>query len=259
MLLTTTYRPDVSLQERAQEIAGEWGIRYVDRGQLSIPRLKERYFVHNVIVIGSNEVKVYSETGEERFFHPSLAMIRMKRLLRGEHDVLMDWCEAKPGDIVIDGTAGLGADAMIFSHRVGPQGQVHAVESEFFPSLILAIGARYITTELSALNDAMKRLKVYHQSHLEFLKKWRDQSADIVYFDPMFHEGKISSSAISGLRLWANPDSLSALSLDEARRVARRWVVIKDSRRSPIFNHHKMEVLSRGHGDFTYGRLLPKA
>eukprot|EP00966_Prymnesium_polylepis_P207626 4809377-Prymnesium_polylepis.1 len=53
-------------------------------------------------------------------------------------------------------------------------------------------------------------------------------SADVVYFDPMFRRPTKSSTAFDVLRTLAHKDSLSHEALAQARRVARRAVVVMD-------------------------------
>src|SRR6185436_6210025 len=62
---------------------------------------------------------------------------------------------------------------------------------------------------------------------VEFLKAQRPQSFDCVLFDPMFGRRKKASPAFELLRSYADHQPLPAEAIGLARRVARRWVVVK--------------------------------
>jgi 16S rRNA G966 N2-methylase RsmD len=55
-----------------------------------------------------------------------------------------------------------------------------------------------------------------------------DNAFDIVFFDPMFRKPLLKSQAISPLRLLANNDPLEKSIIEEACRVAKRRVVMKE-------------------------------
>ena len=62
-----------------------------------------------------------------------------------------------------------------------------------------------------------------------------DDSFDAVYFDPMFRHPFMESAGIHPLRFLADPRPVSAEAIREARRVARRRVVLKESSKSGEF------------------------
>mmetsp|Transcript_51321 Transcript_51321/g.109659 ORF Transcript_51321/g.109659 Transcript_51321/m.109659 type:complete len:96 (-) Transcript_51321:81-368(-) len=66
-------------------------------------------------------------------------------------------------------------------------------------------------------------------------------SADVVYFDPMFRNAAKSAAGFDVLRGLAFPGALSNEALVEARRVARRSVVVMDQR-----GGHELERLGMG-------------
>ena len=62
---------------------------------------------------------------------------------------------------------------------------------------------------------------------IDILRAQPDPSADVVFFDPMFTRPRKSSTAFEVLRRYALHQPLDAQTLSEARRVARRQVIIK--------------------------------
>ena len=52
-------------------------------------------------------------------FHPSMGFVRLKRVLNGKPDPMLEASGMEEGDSVLDCTAGLGADALVFSGKGG--------------------------------------------------------------------------------------------------------------------------------------------
>ena len=61
-------------------------------------------------------------------------------------------------------------------------------------------------------------------------------SVDCVMLDPMFDQPKKSSPHFELLRKFADHRPLDRETLDEARRIARRWVVVKGGRYTKQFD-----------------------
>src|SRR5690606_5651693 len=81
-----------------------------------------------------------------------------------------------------------------------------------------------------ALDPASAPLRVVHAEALAFLKTLPDASEDVILFDPMFSRPKKAQPAFEVLRRHATHVSLSPELLEEARRVARRRVLVKAGR-----------------------------
>ena len=82
-----------------------------------------------------------------------------------------------------------------------------------------------------------------------------DHSVDVVYFDPMFDENIIESNGIRELTHLAATHSLTDKILQEAKRVARKRVVLKDHYRSPRFEQFSFNVCKRKTAKFHYGYI----
>lgn len=89
-----------------------------------------------------------------------MALVRVKRMLRGESDLLIEASGAAPGDVIVDCTAGLASDSIVFSFAVGAQGSVTSVESEDIPAMLIHEGLAAYESEVTELNEAMRRISV---------------------------------------------------------------------------------------------------
>lgn len=154
-----------------------------------------------------------------------------KRLHQLENDLLVKLGELRPGDAVLDCTLGLGADAAVAAHVVGESGRVVALEK----SRALACLAQ------TGLDD----VDVRWADHVEFLRAAKPKSFDVVLFDPMFGRAQKASPAFELLRRHADPSPLLPETLELARAVARRWVVVKGSRYSQDFKRLKLTPYAR--------------
>lgn len=85
------------------------------------------------------------------------------------------------------------------------------------------------------LHSAIKRVQVINADYNDYLKKLPDKSVDVVYFDPMFRHPLMDSHNINPLRGVADHRPLSIAALQEAHRVARYRIVMKENSRSREF------------------------
>ena len=67
-----------------------------------------------------------------------------------------------------------------------------------------------------------------HADHAAWLADAPARSFDVVVFDPMFRHARAEPGGFDVIRRLADPRPLSPEALARARRVARRWVVVKD-------------------------------
>ncbi|WNQ09170.1 class I SAM-dependent methyltransferase [Paenibacillus aurantius] len=253
MIVTTSYNPSETIVGRSRQWAAELGAQWVPRRRLSIRQLRERYATAGILLQTERQLQYYPEGEDFLYFHPSMAHVRIKRLERGEPDPMLELSGARPGDAILDCTAGLASDALVFSYAAGASGKVTALESERVLALLLREGLQAYPTDLAPLEEAMRRIEIRHAEHLSYLRSQPDDSCDIVYFDPMFRLPLEDSSAISPLRQAANPHPLSPEAVKEAVRVARRRVVLKDHRDSPEFERLGFYRPKRTRTKITYG------
>lgn len=234
MLVTTCETPAEAETALASDIADKWEAHFVPRERQTLNKLRQRYGGEALLVVGQRDIRYYSEGRPPLFFHPSMAMIRLKRLLAGRVDTMLAAADIRPGDSVIDCTMGFASDAIIFAYAVGSTGRVVALESEPLPYLLAVHGLAAYDTGLLALRDAMRLVQPVNEDHLRYLRRQPDRSADVVYFDPMFRSPR-SSASIEPLREMANSAALREEAVEEARRVARRCVLLKETATSGEF------------------------
>ncbi|MCQ6560187.1 class I SAM-dependent methyltransferase [Paenibacillus mendelii] len=235
MIVTTAQKPSVSLYMHARQLTAELGGRLVERRQESLNGLKRRYNDNCLLVVDERGLRYYNDSEEPLYFHPSMAYVRVKRLRKGERDPLIDLSGCVPGDRIIDCTAGLGSDAIVFSYAAGPAGHVTALESEPILCTVVREGLQTYVTDHEDVNDALRRIEMKCMGHKQWLQEQPDKSVDIVYFDPMFRQPIHDSAALQPLRGLANKEALDAESIAHAVRIARKSVVLKEHRDSGEF------------------------
>lgn len=253
MIITTGEQEPAKSVQRALALAEESGAVYVRRANQSLDELRRRYGDKDILVILENAVRLSGSSENPMVFHPSMSYVRAKRVLKGEPDLLLEAAGVMPGDHVVDCTAGLGADSIMFAVGTGESGKVTAMESSFPLYMLLKEGLRSYKSAIPAFNSALARIEVRFTDHLEGLRLMPENSADIVYFDPMFRDPTLESSALSPLRSYANGAALAEEAIAEARRVARKAVVLKEKRDSGEFERLGFEKPARGRSKITYG------
>ena len=70
---------------------------------------------------------------------------------------------------------------------------------------------------------------------LDYLKQQYNDSVDVVYFDPMFEETIDASTGLQSIQRMADYSGLTNELIEEAKRVAKKRVVLKAHFRSPMF------------------------
>jgi len=159
----------------------------------------------------------------------------------------------KAGDTVLDCTAGLCSDAIVFSYASGHTGKVIAMEASKVLHAIVREGLQAYKTGLTDIDQAMRSVQAVHGEHLELLARMEARSADIVYFDPMFEKPVTTSSSISPIRSQAIKESLNPEAVKEALRVARKRVVLKDHRDSGQFERLGFRLAKASNSAVAYG------
>nr|WP_274365315.1 MULTISPECIES: class I SAM-dependent methyltransferase [unclassified Paenibacillus] len=258
MVVTTPYDPPPELIERSRKAAAELGGQWVARRGMSLSKLESRYAPEHLVVVGQEGIQWHTggAGGKPFFFHPGLSVVRIKRMMDGQKDAMLAACRFEPGDAVLDCTAGLASDSIVFSYAGAGRSEVTALESRFPLYYVVSAGLRSYTAELEPITEAMRRIRAVHADHLAYLAALPDRSADIVYFDPMFRDPVHASSGISPLRALADERTLSHEAVREACRVARKCVVLKELRDSGEFERLGFSVDSRSQSKIAYGVIL---
>lgn len=237
MIITTGLEPNQLTCEHAEQLAKQFGLPLIKRRDESLANLRHKYQVDAILVVSAKGARMEQEGKPPFFFHPNTAAFRIKRLERGDTDTMLSACQIQSGDTVLDATVGLGSDSIVFSHAVGASGRVVGLESERMIALLVADGlSKWQGT--SSLTEAMRRVEIVACNHLSYLKEQPEKSFDVVYFDPMFELAIEESSGISGMREFANHTPLQQVAIDEALRVARRRVVLKEGKTGKLYERY---------------------
>lgn len=239
-------------EKKARELAIEFSLQNIERRSYTISQIKRLEGDDEVLVVGTNELIFYGRNNCELFFHPSLARIRITSMLKNSDDRLVKISGVVQGDSVLDCTMGLATDAIVFSHKVGITGSVTSVESEIIPYVLCREGLGTYVSGIEYLDNAMRRISVIKSNHSNYLKSLPDKSFDIVYFDPMFRK-RMKSVALDALRDVANKDSVSIESITEAKRVARKRIVLKENVVGGEFEKLGFDSIFKKGGGVCYG------
>ena len=255
MVLTTAQKVNGRLIEKTEKISQELGVPYVSRKDRSLQRIYDDEKTNQILVVLDKQIKWYTRGIENPFFfHPGLSVVRIKRLLRGDNDIMIQACQLQPGDYFLDCTLGLAADAIVASFVVGDKGRVVGVESESMVAYLVGHGLKEVQ-QFPEIDQASRRIKVIHGNHLRLLEQMPDKSMDVVYFDPMFRRSIEVSSSVQQLRLFANLEPLSNAVMDQAKRVARKRVVLKERKHSGEFSRLGFSMISKENKEVAYGVL----
>lgn len=243
--VTTSNAPTEKTRTEAEELAFRWGIPFIQRP--NAPKDGEPCFIVERTRL------VYRAGGRDLFFHPSMALPRVKRLISGDTDHLVNALAAVPGSSILDCTLGLASDAIVASYYVGENGRVVGIEGSRVLYEIVRFGLSNYVSGLQPLDDAMRRIKLVHGDYNEYLPGLSGKSFDTVYFDPMFRHPK-AGAAIGAFRELAFPDAVPSAAIREAERIAKKRVVLKESRKSSEYQRLGIETLQGGrYSEFGFG------
>jgi 16S rRNA G966 N2-methylase RsmD len=253
MIITTARKGADVLEEKALRFSLELAAPFIRRSEASVQDLIQHYEA-DVLVIGKGKVTLYSKDGGEPFFyHPNSAMFRVKQFQKTNYDPLVASADLSKGMSFLDCTLGLASDSLVAQIAVGKSGRVTGLEANQTLASIVRHGLGSWQDGGALMIDAMRRIEVVHAHHKDYLQNLADHSFDVVYFDPMFEQHLSNSTGIKALKQFACHDDLSKQVIDEAIRVSRSRVVLKDHYESDRFNRYGFHVMKRQHATFHYG------
>lgn len=230
----TTSQDNPLLQETAQITAKVLQLEFIPRQRRSLEKIKTIHGLDLLIVVEHEQIVL---KGEEAFFwHPGMAVPRLKALRKGKKDPMVEATGLREGCTLLDCTLGLASDALVSAYIVGTTGHVTGLEKSKFIAFITKWGLENFKGQNAHIKNLTSRINVLNASYEEYLQEQPDNSYDIVYFDPMFRQGYTHSSSMNALRPLADDMPLSPNNLLEAIRVARARVVLKESSRSQEFH-----------------------
>ncbi|ATP39954.1 hypothetical protein CSE16_07765 [Solibacillus sp. R5-41] len=252
-IVTTAGRPDDLSLQLVNAACQALNAKVVPRKKRSVSKLMDEYTA-NIIVAGKNRYEYYANGAESPFFfHPNSAAFRLKRVARGEEEPLLKACQLLSGDSFLDCTLGIGSDSMVAAYAVGAVGRVIGLEVDQNIAFIVQNGMKtYDTTELP-LTECMRQIEVVHTKAVDFLQQQPDNSFDVVYMDPMFEEVIEEATNFEALRHAGSHIALDAEWIREAKRVAKKRVVLKAHYKSEFFEQYDFVRDVRLTAKFHYG------
>ena len=230
LIVTTPLHPSPAETQGALEAAARYGLTFVARERRPLTRVVAAAGAQAALVLSASRAALVM-AGAEHAWSPGVGALRMKRHLAAragepvpptDRDPFLDTAALRPGDLVLDCTAGLGADALVAAAAIGPGGKVVGLESSLPLAAWTGEGLRRFSDEPA------RRIEILHADHVEFLATAAARSFDVVVFDPMFRHARAEPGGFDVVRRLSDPRPLAPEALERARRVARRWVVVKD-------------------------------
>lgn len=215
--VTWSVHADRATRARARDIAERCGLMVCERAEVG----------HRTAIVVEKQGAYALREGESFRSHPGMGLLRVRRLLAGDpHDQLLNVAGIRDGEHVLDATFGFGQDALVLAWAAGANGRVTALESSRTLAALAFAGMPYWAEPGAELG---RRIDLRHADHAVFLERAPDRSFDVVVFDPMFRRPKAAAPGFDFLRTVANDQALSPEIVAQARRVARRLVVLKDA------------------------------
>lgn len=253
MIVTTSGRTNEDMISFAREVAKDLQVNYILRKKQSILSIQEAY-QEDVLVVGKDRLELHPfNSSDPLFFHPNSSMFRVKRIMNGESDHFLEIVNLHEGYTFVDCTLGLGSDSIVASYLVGDSGQVIGVEENETLAYIVSKGLQKWETGIQEMDQAFRRIKINVCHHQQYLESLPDNFADVVYFDPMFTEEITESTGISGIRSLALYEPITIETINQAKRVAKKRIVLKDHWKSEHFERLGFIVRKRKTAKFHYG------
>lgn len=255
MIITTGGRTDEVNIGKARALAAKYNHPYIERNKKSIDVLFDIYET-DIIVAGREKLTLFPlSTKKPIYFHPSIGMLRAKRILKGENDTFIEAAGIKENMSVLDCTMGLAADSTIASLTVKKGGKITAIEANPLLYILVTEGLKIYQSNVTEIDKAMRRIKTVHANHTDYLKTLSDNSFDIIYFDPMFQETITASSAIRKINKQTVKAGLTLETIKEAKRAAKQRIVLKDHWKSKRFEKLGFEQMKRKTSQVNYGYI----
>jgi len=230
VVVTTPLRPSADEEQAAREAATRHGLPFAGRGHASLESLLSGAGADAALILTTTAAILATGEADQRW-SAGMGLLRMRRSLARlegrpvsptDRDPFLEAAGIRPGDEVLDATLGLGADALVAAAACGQGGRVVALERSPVLAAWVAEGLRRLEVEPA------RRIEVRAEEHLAALTALPSRSFDVVVFDPMFRHARAQPGGFELVRALADARPLSAEAVAQARRVARRWVIVKD-------------------------------
>lgn len=253
VIVTTGQKTTTDFIVKAKSIARQLNANFVSRNNESIDALRDREKKDIILVVSKQGLIAHTPNGE-LFFHLNMAQLRIKNLLAGKLDNMVKAMGLEAGMSVLDCTLGLATDAIIESYIVGDQGKVVGLEVSPITACIVREGLKQYKTEDQSIQRALGRIEVIDADYNAYLLQLPDDSFDVVYIDPMFRRPIKESINLQPMRYVADHRAVAPDILHEAKRVAKKCVVMKETNCSSEFKRLQIEhVVGGKYSSVNYG------
>lgn len=231
MIITTSYRPTTKQLTIAHQIAQQFNINFISRNKYTIAKLHQ-YYGERLLVVDEQKIVLYLSQQSPIHFHPNSAMFRIKRLQQGQIDPLIEMCELKSNDLILDATFGLGSDSLVLASQL-TSGKIIATEANENLATIMMAGMQH--HPYRQLQSSIDKITLLQQHHYDYLLQCDDNSFDIVYFDPMFDTTIVASSALQQVKHTMAYEMITQATIEQALRVTRRAVILRNHFKNRAF------------------------
>ncbi|MEA3401832.1 MAG: class I SAM-dependent methyltransferase [Armatimonadota bacterium] len=258
-VVTTSRRSDPELAARAVGWAQRLQVPFVPRAGRSLASLCREEGVEAALTVTAERVGLVIPSEDvEYFFHPSMARTRIRNIIDGMSDPMVSAMGLQAGDSVLDCTLGRATDATVASWVVGEEGRVVGYEADPLVGALTISGLQSYEIEGPGVQEAMRRIDARHGDCREVLPTFPEAGFDVVYFDPFFEQTIGRSQAMQPLRRLGVHQPIGEEAYQEARRVARRCVVVKCRRSDEALDLPGIERVEGGGGSrVQYAVLSP--
>jgi 16S rRNA (guanine1516-N2)-methyltransferase len=268
VILKLTRPTDLGLQKKALWFTQQPGIKLLSTYESS--SFDHQQCVNHPILHLTRKETFLEIENTRLSFHPSMALLRLIQVSRGEADRFLQATALQQGDIFFDATLGLGTDALVAAWQVGEKGQVIAIEHSPILAALISDGLYTLAhgpiprvknpdkeNAWKSLAQAANRIEVHLGDHLDILTHMPSSSVDVIYFDPMFRNTREQSASIRPLHHVSLTQPLQKETILQACRVARKRVILKERKGSKEFARLGFSLLEGGkYSHVDYGIIL---
>ncbi len=241
-IITTSVKKDKELENKAKNFAKKLGVKYIVREKNTISRFLK--FYKNLFLVYKNKLIFLSEKGKF-FFHLDTAMLRIKN----KKEPILDIIGEKKQSI-LDATMGLCRDSIVLSYFGH---ELTALEKNKIVFEIVKDGMKNLEIEDEKIINAIKKIKLINIDNLEYLRQSPDNEYDIIYADFMFCKKIKNSDNLNSLEKIVKKSGMTEEFLTEAKRVARKKIIIKAHILDNIFQKFNFKRIRKSGAEFNYG------
>ena len=230
MIITTAFDETEELIVKAKKLSESLNVPYIARNKKTVKYMLEHKDAQIFVVNNQRGLSYYEKGHDEIFFHPNMAMHRIKQIKSGQSDSLVTACQLKEGMTFLDCTLGLASDTLVANYVTASKWKVISLEKSFPLSVLVSEGLQYYAThEKPEWKSLIDQINIVHTDNLDYLKQCPDHFVDVVYFDFMFNQSVESSHGIKVIKPVVSYDMMTKEHVTEALRVAKQRVVVKSS------------------------------